>query len=132
VCQRYQPIADLPNLTIVSAGFRTASPAEVLASPEMKELMAKWRAEYDHVIIDTPPVLPFADALVMSAFADGVILVACSEVSQIKALLRARDILARTGANVLGFVLNAVKRRESFYDYPTQYKPVTRGDVVHQ
>ena len=129
VYQRYQPFPDLPNLTVVSAGFRPAGcSTEILASPEMQGLMATWRAEYDHVIVDTPPVLTFADALVMSALADGVILVARSEVSRIKALLRARDILARTGMNILGFVLNAVKRRGSWYDYPAQYKPVTGSD----
>ena len=126
VYQRHQPFADLPNLTVVSAGSRPSGPAEILASTEMQELMAKWRTEYDHVIVDTPPVLPFADALIMSALADGVILVARSEVSRINALLRARNVLARTGANVIGFVLNAARRRES-YDYPAQYKP-SKGD----
>jgi succinoglycan biosynthesis transport protein ExoP len=154
VYQRYQPFADLPNLTVVSAGSRQTGPAEILAptemqgvkapllftkylgpaeilaSTEMQELMAKWRAEYDHVIVDTPPVLPFADALIMSALADGVILVARSEVCRINALLRARYLLARSGANIIGFVLNAAKRRESYYDYPGEYKSMN-GNGSH-
>jgi succinoglycan biosynthesis transport protein ExoP len=147
--QRYQPFADLPNLTVadlppmgsaeipgsgeMQAGKVPPSfpkylgPAEILASSEMQELMAEWRAGYDYVIVDTPPVLPFADALIMAALADGVILVARSEVSRINALLRARNLLARTGANTIGFVLNAAKRRESYYAYPGEYQSMKRN-----
>jgi Mrp family chromosome partitioning ATPase len=90
--------------------------------------MAIWRKEYDHIIIDTPPLLPFADALLLSAMADGVILIARSEVSQNKTLLRARDVLVRTGANILGVVLNAVKRPEFDYVYSSQYKQITSSN----
>ncbi len=115
---RYRPIPNLPNLNVVPAGFRPTDPTELLDSLRMQELMKAWRAEYDHVIIDTPPVLPFADALVLAARADGVILVARSGMSRATALLRARNVLARSGANILGLVLNAVRSREYYYEYP--------------
>jgi Mrp family chromosome partitioning ATPase len=67
-------------------------------------------------------MLPFADALVLSARADGVILVTRSGVSRRKALSRAVDVLSRSGANVLGFVLNAVRHPEYYYEYPEAYK----------
>jgi Mrp family chromosome partitioning ATPase len=88
----------------------------------MQQLVTAWRKEYDHIIVDTPPMLPFADALVLSARADGVILVTRSGVSRRKALIRAREVLTRSGANVLGFVLNAVRRPEYYYEYPEAYK----------
>jgi capsular exopolysaccharide synthesis family protein len=119
---RSQPVAGLPNLHVVPAGFRPAGPVEILGSPMMQRLMAAWRTEYDHIIIDTPPMLPFADALVLAARADGVILVARSGVSRSKALMRAQELLTRSGANVLGFVLNAVRRPEYYYEYPDSYK----------
>jgi capsular exopolysaccharide synthesis family protein len=125
---RYQPLADLPNLKVVPPGCRPPGSAEILASPHLQELMAIWRKEYDHIIIDTPPLLPFADALLLSAMADGVILIARSEVSQNKTLLRARDVLVRTGANILGVVLNAVKRPEFDYVYSSQYKQITSSN----
>lgn len=121
----YQPLADLPNLEVVPAGFRPMGPAgstEILASAWMQQLMATWRGEYDHIIVDTPPVVPFADALSLAARADGVILVTRSGVSRRKASLRAREVLSRAGANVLGFVLNAVKHPEYYYVYPDRYK----------
>jgi len=117
----YPPIASLPTLHVIPAGIRPTDPTGVLDSTRMQELMAAWRAEYDHIILDTPPALPFADAWVLSARADGVILVARSGMSRSKALLRVRDLLARSGANVLGIVLNAVRQREYYYEYPAGY-----------
>jgi capsular exopolysaccharide synthesis family protein len=121
-CPHNQPFAKLPNLHVVTAGFRPAGPTEILASAKMQQLVAAWRTEYDHIIVDTPPMLPFADALVLSARADGVILVTRSGVSRRKALIRAREVLTRSGANVLGFVLNAVRHPEYYYEYPEAYK----------
>jgi capsular exopolysaccharide synthesis family protein len=121
-CKHNQPIAELPNLHVMPAGFRPAGPTEILSSAKMLQLIADWRKEYDHIIVDTPPILPFADALVLSARADGVILVTRSGVSRRKALSRAMDVLSRSSANVLGFVLNAVQNPEYYYEYPEPYK----------
>jgi len=119
---RYQPIQALPNLHVVPTGFRPTDPHEVLDTKRVKDLMAAWSAEYDHVIIDTPPVLLFADVLVMSARADAVIFVTRSGKSRRGAALRAREVLTRAGANLLGFVLNGTKQREYYYQYPAEYK----------
>jgi len=124
---KYQPIVNLPNLHVIPAGIRPTDPTNILDSVRMRELMTGWRAEYDNIIIDTPPVLPFTDALVLAARADGVILVARSGMSRSRALLRARDVLFRSRANLLGFVLNAVRERESYYDYPGGYAHVISG-----
>jgi capsular exopolysaccharide synthesis family protein len=119
---RYQPIARLPKLSVVPAGVHPNDPTELLDSPRMQELMNAWRAEYDHIIIDTPPVLPFADSLVLSAHADGVILVVRSGMSNAGALLRASELLVRSGAKIQGLVLNAVPEREYYYGYPQSEK----------
>jgi polysaccharide biosynthesis transport protein len=118
---KYQPISDLPNLHLLPAGPPPVHPTEILASAQMQRLMEAWSKEYDHVIVDTPPVLPFADAIVLASRADGVILVTRSGVSNRKALLRVRDLLLRSGANVMGVVRNAVKHPEFHYSYPAGY-----------
>ena len=59
--------------------------------------------------------------------ADGVILVTRSGVSNKKALLRVRDLLLRSGANILGVVRNAVKHPEFHYSYPAEYNYKTSG-----
>src|SRR6202030_3662941 len=68
---RYQPIKGLPNLHVVPTGFRPTDPYEVLDNTRVKELMEAWSMEYDHVIIDTPPVLLFADVLGRAGRAGG-------------------------------------------------------------
>jgi polysaccharide biosynthesis transport protein len=118
-----QPVADLPFLHVMPAGGRRPDPTGVLQSARMQELIAQWRAQYDHIIIDTPPALPFADALVLSTQADGVILVARSGMTRLRALLRVKSVLVRSGANVLGIVLNAARQREYYYKYPASYQP---------
>jgi capsular exopolysaccharide synthesis family protein len=118
----YRPLSQIPNLCVIPAGGQLGDPMEVLDSPRMKKLMAGWKAEFDYVIIDTPPLLPFSDALTLSAVADGVILVTRSGMARAKPLLRARDVLLRSGAKIIGFVLNAIKRPEYFYAYPLKYE----------
>ena len=122
----YQPISDLPNLNLLPAGPPPAHPTEILASNQMQQLIEAWSKEYDHVIVDTPPVLPFADAIVLASRADGVILVTHAGVSNRKALLRVRDLLLRSGANILGVVRNAVKHSEFRYSYPSDYNLESR------
>lgn len=122
-----QPISDLPNLHLLPAGPTPAHPTEILASGQMQQLMEAWSKEYDHVIVDTPPVLPFADAIVLASRADGVILVTRAGVSNKKALLRVRDLLLRSGANILGVVRNAVKHPEFHYSYPAEYSHKLSG-----
>jgi succinoglycan biosynthesis transport protein ExoP len=126
---RYRPISSLPKLSVVPAGVQPMDPTELLDSSRMQELLRIWSAEYDHIIIDTPPVLPFADALVLAARADGVILVARSGMVRADALLRARQVLLRSGANIRGLVLNAVRQREYYYEYPQGEKQLVVGNT---
>src|ERR1700682_4182375 len=126
--RRFQPIDALPNLHVVPAGIRPTDPTGVLDSVPMQELMTAWRKDYDHIIIDTPPILPFADALVLAARADGVILVARSGISRSKALLRARVVLLRSGVHILGVVLNAVRKPEYYYAQPEGYRQLSERD----
>jgi succinoglycan biosynthesis transport protein ExoP len=126
---RYQPVAKLPTLHIVPAGFRPIDPTGVLDSSPLQALMSAWRMEYDHIIIDTPPLLPFADARILASRGDAVIMVIRSEMSRTKSVLRSRDLLMRSGANIVGFVLNAVRERESYYEYPKSYARVLEQEM---
>ncbi len=124
----YQPISSIPNLYVLPAAIHKNGSIDALASHRLQVLVKTCRADYDFIIVDTPPALPFADALVLSACADGVLLVARSGVSRNKALLRARDVLTRSGANILGFVLNAIRRPAYYYSYPSQYRHMVNGN----
>jgi capsular exopolysaccharide synthesis family protein len=121
------PIQELPNLKILPAGPHPPAPAEALASRRMGDLIDEWRTQYDHVIIDTSPLLPVADTLTIAAKADGVAIVVRSGLSRIKAVQRTRGLLLRAGAHIFGAVVNGVDMRLEYYRaYPTRYGYTTK------
>jgi len=110
----------VPNLWILPAGPIPPQPAELLGSSVMKDHIARWRDEYDHVIIDTPPCLSVTDAVVLSADVDRVLLVARAGQTTKPALRRACDLLLQVNAKVMGVVLNAFDLRSAdsyYYSY---------------
>jgi len=117
-----QPAPDLANLFVLPAGPVALYPSEILASTHMRDLLATLRGEFDHIIIDTPPVLSVTDAVLLSAFADSTLLVIRAGSTSKAALRRARDILAQVDARVLGVVLNAADFTEpDRYYYGSRY-----------
>jgi succinoglycan biosynthesis transport protein ExoP len=117
------PFADCPSLTILPAGPIPPQPAELLGSSVMKDYIARWRHEFDHVVIDSPPCLSVTDAVVLSPAADRVILVARSGRTTKIVLRRACDLLTQVNARVMGIVLNGLNTRstEGYYYYGGRY-----------
>jgi len=99
-------LPSMPKLAVIPAGPRSTYPAELLGTPRMAELVNQWRAEYDFVVIDTPPVLSVTDAVVLAPLCDAVILVARSRVTKRQSLHRARSLFLRTRTRVAGVVVN--------------------------
>lgn len=117
---------DLPNLDVLTTGPMPPTPAELLGSPFMRELIKEATQKYDRVVFDGPPVLLFSDALMIAAQVDGVVLVARAVNNSKGILKRAREQLERVNARVLGAILNGVEARpggyfreqyREFYDY---------------
>jgi polysaccharide biosynthesis transport protein len=112
----------LPNLFIMPAGTPPPNPAELLASSNMRDVIAELRELYDHIVIDTPPTLSVTDAVVLSPRADATILVIRSGQTTKQALRRARDILMQVNAHVAGVLLNAVDLTSPDYYYYYEYQ----------
>lgn len=112
----------LPSLFVLPAGTPPPNPAELLASTNMKDVLAELREEYDHIVVDTPPTLSVTDAVVMSTRADAVVLVIRSGQTTKQALRRARDLLMQVNARVCGVLLNAVDLRSPEYYYYYEYQ----------
>ena len=112
----------LPNLDVLTAGTPPPNPAELLASTNMRDLLAQLREQYDHIVIDTPPSLSVTDAVVLSPRADAVVLVIRSGQTTKQALRRSRDILTQVNAKVVGVLLNAVDLRSPDYYYYYEYQ----------
>ncbi len=112
----------LPNLFIMPSGTPPPNPAELLASSNMRDLIAELRQQFDHIVIDTPPTLSVTDAVVLSPRADATILVIRSGQTTKQALRRARDILMQVNAHVAGVLLNAVDLTSPDYYYYYEYQ----------
>ena len=101
-------VASVPGLFVVPAGPAPPHPAELLASSVMREQLMRWRVEYDHIVIDTPPVLSVTDAVVLSVEADAVVLVIRASSTTREALRRSRDLLLQVNSRLMGVIVNAV------------------------
>jgi len=112
---------DAANLTILPAGRINLPEDTELLMSGFKELLDRWREQFDNVIIDTPPVLPMSDALRMSVEADSVILVIRSGHSAKDAFLSAQDLLLKVNAHLTGFVLNCAELDSSIFRYHYGY-----------
>jgi capsular exopolysaccharide synthesis family protein len=99
------------------------SPADLLASGAMRELIARLRPDYDRIVLDTPPAGAIADALVLSRLADGVLVVAHSGKVARGELLHVLDRLASAGAPLWGVILNRARPDRHAYDYGPYFVP---------
>jgi polysaccharide biosynthesis transport protein len=112
----------LPSLFVLPAGTPPPNPAELLASANIRELLAQLQQQYDHIVIDTPPALSVTDAVVLSPKADAVVLVIRAGQTTKQALRRSRDLLLQVNARVAGVLLNAVDLNSPDYYYYYEYQ----------
>ncbi len=96
------------NLDLLTSGPNVPSPSNLFSSVEMRELLARLRAFYSHIVIDSPPVLYFADSVILSTSVDAVVLIARVNVSSTEVLARAKKALQDVKVNIVGIVLNDV------------------------
>ena len=107
-----------PRLALLPAGPVPSNPAELLGSARMVNVIARLRERYDFVIIDSPPVLPVTDAVVLSRASDGVVLVVKGQDTPRDLVRRARDQLLQANARLIGAVVNNVDPSwKDFYFY---------------
>lgn len=111
----------VPNLSICPAGPNPPNPSELLSSDRMAECLAAARQRFDIVLIDTPPVLPVADAVILGCQVDGVVLCARAGVLQRDAARLCRERLKYEEIRILGTVLNRYRARSGRY-YDKRYK----------
>jgi len=114
------PAPSMANLVLLP-GLVSQNAGELICSEDMREVLRQLRAEFQFIIVDSPPILPYADGRAIAAFADGVILVGRSGVSTRQAMTRCLELLEQVrSAPVLEVVLNGVdfsSPEYGFYDY---------------
>lgn len=103
---RSTPIA---NLTVIPAGPQSPTPSNLLNSEIFKDLLVQLREKYSHIVIDTPPILGFSDARIVSVLVDGVLLVTRFNSTHKTAARLAMQLLGQINAPLMGGVLNDVE-----------------------
>jgi Mrp family chromosome partitioning ATPase len=117
---------EVPSLDVLPVGPPSRRAADLVGS-SLAVILEEAAAEYDLVVLDSPPLLGFPEPLQMAAAVDGVIVVAVAGRTNRKALGSAINTLKRLRANVVGIVLNEVRADSSdnyYYDHygPKYYK----------
>jgi succinoglycan biosynthesis transport protein ExoP len=120
------------NLYVMLAGAIPPNPVELLGSEQMAALIERLGRVFDVVVIDSPPVLPVADATTMMARTDGVLVVARSGKTDRRKLVEATELVPRSGARLLGVVLNYLKPSDSPYEYSYYYSYRPAEDTVSE
>ena len=130
-------VGSIPNLAILPAGALPKNPDLVLGSEAIASVIAQLEQRYDLVIVDSAPLGPVADSLLLAVHLDGALLVARSNQTRRADLQRALDALGQTSCPVLGVVLNDLRlglidryTSEAYYTYGKQYygRPVEAAE----
>jgi polysaccharide biosynthesis transport protein len=109
--------SETPNLTVLGAEQGAPKAVEALTSKQMENLLSELRKKFDYVVLDSPPIIPFAEARWLSACADGIVLVARCSTTTRKAMMRSMEILEEARGSVLGVVLNGANLHSEYYAY---------------
>lgn len=112
----------VPNLVVVPSGPPPPNPSELLSLQATRQVLQQLRAECDVLVIDSPPVLPVTDPMILSGYVDGVIVVADANAAEVKSLTRMRELLTQVNAQVVGVSVNQVDADAGYgYGYGYEY-----------
>ena len=109
--------SDIDGLQVVTSGPIPPNPAELLTSQTMKYVMQDLASQYDVVIFDAPPILSVTDSQILSNKCEGTILVVNSGVAEKAEVIKAKEALLASQANILGVVMNNFKLERDHYYY---------------
>lgn len=112
-----KPQPGVSGLHILPSGPIPPNPSELLGSAKMRALLRSLSAEFDTIILDSPPALAVTDAVLLSTLADGVLLVLDSGRTKKPHLQQASELLQEVNAHVIGTVLNRLSDRGGGYYY---------------
>ncbi len=108
---------DIENLAFIASGSIAENPAELLGSEKMRQLLADMKTQFDHIIIDTPPIISVTDSGIIGAMADGVLMVIQAGRTQRGIVQRASELLDQAHCKVIGHVLTNIEYHLPEYIY---------------
>ena len=112
----------VPNLKLLPSGPLPPNPSELLGSRRMEEIIATLRERADLVLFDAPPIIAVTDAAVLASKVDGVLLVISAGTTKRDHAQRAKALLEKVNARLVGAVLNNVRMDISLHRYYAEQK----------
>ncbi|MEF9956856.1 MAG: polysaccharide biosynthesis tyrosine autokinase [Acinetobacter sp.] len=109
------------GLDVITRGKNPTNPSELLSSAQFKTMLDQLTQEYDHIIIDTPPILAVTDGIIISQYAGVNLLVARYAKSHMKELELSLNRFEQAGVKLNGFILNDIQRSSVGYSYGYNY-----------
>ncbi len=119
--QQYIRETAVPGVMVLTGGPIPPNPAELVGSKRMKRLIQEFSEQFDMVLIDTPPIIAVTDSAIIAQEVDGVILVLASGEVNKDYAQKAKELLDKVGAKILGAVLNKADMKTSEYYYYYNY-----------
>jgi succinoglycan biosynthesis transport protein ExoP len=116
-----------PSLTILGTGVAIPNAIDQMTSDSMGRLLERLKTRFDYIVIDSPPVIPFAESRWLSALADGIVVVVRSSTTTRRALTWTMNILGDVQPQVLGVVLNGVDIATDYDEYGSAYRHYRTG-----
>jgi capsular exopolysaccharide synthesis family protein len=101
------------GLYFLATGPPVTNPAELLSMGKTARMLESLSRQADLVLLDTPPVLPVADTLVIGRMAAGALLVVQARKTEVRSIQKAKDLLIRNQTRLLGIVLNKFQERDA-------------------
>lgn len=112
---------EVANLDFIARGKNQSNPSEILGSTQFKQLLEQLSQQYDHIILDTPPVLAVTDGIIISQYAGVNLVVARYAKTQIKELELTVNRFEQAGTKINGIILNDINRASGGYSYGYNY-----------
>lgn len=112
---------EVAGLSVITRGKIPSNPSEMLSSEKFKQLLEQLSTQFDHVIIDTPPVLAVTDGIIISQYAGVNLVIARYAKTQMKELEITVNRFEQAGVKVNGFILNDIQRNAAGYGYGYNY-----------
>ena len=109
------------GLSILTSGSLPPNPTELLGSDKMKKILGELAASFDFIVLDSPPVLPVSDSVLLSTIVDGVVVVVNSATTAKQQIRVACARLKYARSKIFGIVLNKVNLQSPEYKYYKNY-----------
>jgi capsular exopolysaccharide synthesis family protein len=106
---------EVKDMFVLPCGPTPPNPAELLLTKRFEIVLSELSKRFDRIILDSPPIQPVTDAVVLSKRVDGVILVVRASKTMRDEIRRSSRMIRDVGGSIVGVIVNELDSRDSYY-----------------